>query len=91
MESFRDPQEVQLGVGQGHQTKALESSVQPGCHPRRHSEGPVARQEAAGGPRGDYAQEMAQVKDGEIGTGAHGIRIFSARCLKNKHHFAPSM
>lgn len=34
---------------------------------------------------------MAQVKEGEIETGTHRIRIFSARCLKNKHYFAPSM
>ena len=58
--------------------------------PWRCSEGPTARQEEAGGPRGGCSQEMAQVKEWEIGTGAHWIRVFSARCLKNKHHFAPS-
>lgn len=90
MESFRDPQEVQLGTREGHQTKALGGSVQPGCQPQRCS-GPVAGQEAVRGPRGACAQEMAQIKEGEIETGTHQIRIFSARCLKNKHYFAPSM
>lgn len=33
VESFRDPREVHLGAGQGHQNKALGGSLQPGCHP----------------------------------------------------------
>lgn len=50
MESFRDPQEVQLGAGQGHQTKAQGSSVQPGRCPWKCSEEPAARQEVARRP-----------------------------------------